>query len=73
MFSYCFSLSSLTFESGSNLARIHARAFSCSPLLKSIMIPRSIQGVVKDWALESSLDEVTFESAAPLQRMIDGD
>jgi hypothetical protein len=29
--------------------------------------------LVKDWALESSLKQVTFESAASLQRMIDGD
>jgi hypothetical protein len=37
------------------------------------VIPRSIQELVKDWALKSSLDRVTFESAASLQRMLDGD
>jgi hypothetical protein len=72
-FSQCNSLSSLTFELGSNLARIHARVFERSPLLKSIVIPCLIQELVKDWALKSSLDRVTFESAASLQRMLDGD
>jgi hypothetical protein len=37
------------------------------------MIPGSIRESVKDWALESSLEQVTFESAASLQRMIDSD
>jgi hypothetical protein len=41
--------------------------------LKSIVIPRSIQELVKDWALMSSFEQVTFESAASLQRMLDGD
>jgi hypothetical protein len=62
----------VTFESVSNPVKIHARAFSDSPQLESIVIPRSIQELAKDWALESSLDDVTFESAASLQSMIDG-
>jgi hypothetical protein len=37
------------------------------------VIPRSIQELVKDWALGSSLREVTFESASSLQGMIDRD
>jgi hypothetical protein len=37
------------------------------------VIPRSFTELVKDWALESSLEQVTFESAASLQRMLDGD
>jgi hypothetical protein len=37
------------------------------------VIPRSIEELVKDWAAHSSLKHVTFESAASLQRMIDGD
>jgi hypothetical protein len=68
----CRSLSSVTFESGSKLARIHGRAFAGCPSLKSILIPRSVRELRKDWALESSFDEVTFGSAASLQRMIDG-
>jgi hypothetical protein len=41
--------------------------------LKSIVIPRSIRELVKDWAMGSSLEFVIFESAASLQRMLDGD
>jgi hypothetical protein len=37
------------------------------------VIPRSIEELVKDWAAQSSLEQVTFESAASLQTMIDGD
>jgi hypothetical protein len=37
------------------------------------VIPRSISELVKDWAMESSLEQVTFESAASLQRMLDDD
>jgi hypothetical protein len=69
----CEFISSVIFESGSKLVRIHARVFDSSPSLKSIVIPRSIQELVKDWALRSSLEEVIFESAASLQRMLDGD
>jgi hypothetical protein len=72
-FCSCWALSSMTFESGSKLVQIHARAFAGCGSLKSIAIPRSIRELVKDWALESSLEQVTFESAASLQRMLDGD
>jgi hypothetical protein len=72
-FSLCIVLSSLTFESGSKLFRIGARAFVNCSRLESIVIPRSIQELVKDWGLGSSLREVTFESAASLQGMIDRD
>jgi hypothetical protein len=72
-FSRCSTLSSVTFESGSNPVKIHARAFCGCWRLKSIVIPRSIQELAKDWALESSLEEVTFASAASLQKMIDLD
>jgi hypothetical protein len=37
------------------------------------VIPRSIQELTKDWAERSSFEQVTFESAASLQRMLDGD
>jgi hypothetical protein len=37
------------------------------------VIPRSIWELVKHWALESSSEHVTFESASSLQRMLDGD
>jgi hypothetical protein len=37
------------------------------------VIPRSIRELVKDWALESSLEQVIFESAASLQRTLDSD
>jgi hypothetical protein len=38
-FSRCNSISSLSFESGSKLTRIEARALSCCSSLKSICIP----------------------------------
>jgi hypothetical protein len=73
----CFSgggsLSSVTFETWSKLVRIHYQAFACCWPLKSIVIPRSVRELVKDWALDSSLEQVTFESAASLQIMLDGD
>jgi hypothetical protein len=72
-FSECMSLWSVTFESGSKLVRIHYQAYAGCGSLKSIVIPRSIRELVKGWADESSLEHVTFESAASLQRMIDGD
>jgi hypothetical protein len=72
-FSECTSLRSVTFESGSNLARIHARAFDSSLLLSRIVIPRSIKALAEDWALGCRLSRVIFESAASLQRMLDGD
>jgi hypothetical protein len=69
----CRALSSVQFESGSNLARIYACALGHCGLLKSIVIPGLIQELVKDWAMASALEEVTFESAASLQKMIDRD
>jgi hypothetical protein len=72
-FSECDALSSFTFEAESKLLRIGARVFDKAITLKSIVIPRSIQELVQDWAMESSLCEVTFESAASLQAMIDAD
>jgi hypothetical protein len=72
-FAGCDELSSFTFESGSKLLRIGLRVFAGSKLLESIVIPRSIKELVKDWACGSSLWEVTFESAASLQKMIDQD
>jgi hypothetical protein len=72
-FSYCRFFSSLTFKSGLKFLQIHARAFPGSLLLKSIIISRSTKELVKEWALESSLVTVIFESAALLQRMANGD
>jgi hypothetical protein len=72
-FSMCHSLSLVQFDSGSNLVQINARAFAGCLSLKSIVIPRRIQKLVKDWAIASSLEYVTFESAASLQGMIDSD
>jgi hypothetical protein len=71
-FSGCTSLNTVTFESGSNLARIHAWAFGGSRLSR-IVIPRSIKELARDWALRSQLRRVIFESAASVQRMLDGD
>jgi hypothetical protein len=65
------SLCSLLFESGSNLKCVEANAFSGFSGLKSIVIPRSIQELRKDWAIHSSLRYVIFESAVSLRRMME--
>jgi hypothetical protein len=70
-FGHCISLSSLTFESGSKLFRIGVRALVGTSSLESIVIPRLIREMAKDWAWMSHLRQVTFESAASLQGMIE--
>jgi hypothetical protein len=67
----CQSLRSFTFESGSNLTQIEAKAFDGCSSLKSILISRCIQELRKDWAVGSSLREVTFESALSLRMLIE--
>jgi hypothetical protein len=71
-FSECTLLSSFTFDSGSKLTQIEAAPFSrCS--FHSILISRSIKELGKDWALHSSLQWVTFESALSLRVMMETD
>jgi hypothetical protein len=53
------------------LNRIEAKAFDSSRRLQSISIPRSVQALVKDWALKSALRLVVFASAASLGMMIE--
>jgi hypothetical protein len=71
-FMLCNSLCSLTFESGSKLSRIEAKAFQGCSRLTSIVIPKSIEELRPRWALGSSLYRVIFESASSLQRMVEG-
>jgi hypothetical protein len=70
-FHCCTSLSSLTFESGSNLKQIDAGAFSLCFLLQSVRIPKSVCILSANWATDSSLTRVIFESAASLRTMIE--
>jgi hypothetical protein len=66
----CESITSVEFESGSKLTRIEAKTFrDCSQML-SICIPASIKELAKDWAKESALCTLKFESALSLQRMM---
>jgi hypothetical protein len=70
-FKNCRSLSTLSFESVSRLRRIESQAFSGCSSLKSIVIPQSIESLSLNWSQNSSLSQVTFESSASLQMMID--
>jgi hypothetical protein len=72
-FSSCNMLCSLFFESGSKLSRIEGKAFTDCPSLKTIVIPQSIEELRNDWSFGSSLQEVTFESALSLGKMIASD
>jgi hypothetical protein len=53
------------------LTRIGGYAFSECSSLQSILIPRSIKELGKDWAKCSSLHLVIFESALSLRAMIE--
>jgi hypothetical protein len=70
-FSNSKSIASLTFESGSKLARIEPMTFRGCSSLESITIPQSIKEMRKDWALGSSLRTITFESASSVRWMIE--
>jgi hypothetical protein len=68
-FSWCESLTSVIFESGSRLERIEGRAFHRSGL-RSIVIPSSVVVLGKEsfyWCL--SLKSVLFESGSRLERI----
>ena len=72
-FSSCFSLETVTFESGSSLETIGEYAFALSSALTSITIPAS----VKDIRLHafqdcSNLATVTFESGISLETISEG-
>jgi uncharacterized protein YuzB (UPF0349 family) len=61
-FSYCKSLSSITFESNSHLTEIESEAFHDSTL-QSILIPRTVE-IIGSYCFRSckSLSSITFES-----------
>jgi hypothetical protein len=65
-FLWCKSLSSITFESNSRLARIESEAFSFSSL-QSISIPRNVEILGSNcFSSCKSLSSVTFESTSRL-------
>jgi hypothetical protein len=61
----------LCFESESKLSQIEGSVIAHCSSLKSIVIPSAVEVLDKDWALETSLSRVTFESGLLLQRGID--
>jgi hypothetical protein len=66
-FSRCKSLSSISFESNSQLTRIGSAAFSLSSL-RSILIPRTVQILrSKCFAFCESLSSISFESSSQLK------
>jgi tRNA A-37 threonylcarbamoyl transferase component Bud32 len=68
-FSFCKSLSSITFESNSLLTRIESEAFSSSSL-ESILIPRNVEILgSKCFDNCTSLSSITFESNSRLTRI----
>jgi hypothetical protein len=71
-FSRCGSLSTVTFESGSQLLRIDEEAFSYCSSLESISIPSSVKEIGdRCFAFCDSLSKVTFESGSRLST-VDG-
>jgi hypothetical protein len=71
-FSYCESLSSITFESNSHLTRIESGAFSWSSL-ESILIPRNVE-ILGSQCFSNchSLSSIKFESNSQLKRIKSG-
>jgi hypothetical protein len=69
-FRYCSSLSSLSFESGSQLTRIEANALYHCLSVKSISLPGSLE-FIGEYSFTSctSLSSLTFESGARLTRI----
>jgi hypothetical protein len=61
---------SVIFEPESELIAIHARTFWGCVSLGVLFIPRSVRRLERDWASNSSLITVIFESAASLRDMI---
>jgi hypothetical protein len=68
-FSFCKSLSSITFESNSCLTRIESGGFSSSSL-QSILIPRNVEIFGSNcFSFCESLSSITFESNSQLTRI----
>jgi hypothetical protein len=68
-FSYCKSVSSMTFESNSCLTRIESEVFSSSSL-QSILIPRNVEILGSGcFSRCKSLSSITFESNSHLTRI----
>jgi hypothetical protein len=65
LFSECWSLSALTFESNSQLDRIGAFAFSECSSLKSIRIPSSVQIVDGTTFIDSEISEIAVAEGNP--------
>jgi hypothetical protein len=60
-FSFCQSLSSITFESNSHLTRIESETFSDSSL-QSILIPRNVQFIDGSAFISVTLSSISIES-----------
>jgi hypothetical protein len=67
-FSYCKSLSSISFESNSVLKRIESSAFSSSSL-QLIVIPRSVEIICSECFSDCKLSSISFESNSSLKRI----
>jgi hypothetical protein len=67
-FSDCGSLAHLTFESGSRISRIAARAFDRCPILKSVSIPASLE-ILHELFVKNcrSMSTLTFEKPSKLR------
>jgi hypothetical protein len=70
-FSECKSLSSLAFGSGSQLRQIHSHAFSGCLSLNSLFVPASVCRLEDGWSEQSSLSQLTFQSASSFGGMIE--
>jgi hypothetical protein len=67
----CPLLLRLTFESGSKLQRIERKFLLDCLSITSLSLPPSIIALEKDWASESGLRSLVFESGASLANMIE--
>jgi hypothetical protein len=67
--SFCYSLSSISFESNSQLTRIESEAFAASSL-ESIVIPKNVQILGSDCFSDCfSISSIAFESPSQLKRI----
>jgi hypothetical protein len=67
-FAWCHSLSSITFESNSQLTRSESWAFDLSSF-QSILIPRSVEILCSNCLSNCGLSSITFESNSRLTRI----
>jgi hypothetical protein len=68
-FAGCTSLSSFTFEPGSQLCQIGARAFEGCSSLKSLCLPPLLQVIGTQFLSGSSIEHLTFEPGSKVKQM----